>query len=292
MTVQWFPGHMAKARRQITEKLPLVDIVFELLDARIPYSSSNPMMNDIIKHKPKLVILNKADMADPEVTKQWIAYYKSQGHMAITIDALHQNAIKQITAASKEILKEKFAKEAAKGLRPRPIRAMILGIPNVGKSTLTNNLANRRAAQTGDRPGVTKAQQWIKVGKELELLDTPGVLWPKFEDKRVGYNLALTGAIKDTIIPMEDVIFYTLDYLGTHYPNTLVERYRVTQGFEDKVALLDEIGTNRGFLQSGGYVDYDKVYEIMIREIRSLKLGKLSFELPDHLVKEEESAKK
>ena len=190
-TVQWFPGHMAKARRQIQEKLQLVDIVFELLDARIPYSSSNPMMNDIIKHKPKLIILNKSDMADSNVTQQWLNYFKEQGQTAITIDALHQTAIKQITEASKEILKEKFEKEKAKGLRPRPIRAMILGIPNVGKSTLTNNLAKRKAAQTGDRPGVTKAQQWIKVGQELELLDTPGVLWPKFEDQRVGYNLVL-----------------------------------------------------------------------------------------------------
>lgn len=218
MTVQWFPGHMAKARRQIQEKLQLVDIVFELLDARIPYSSSNPMMNEIIKHKPKLIILNKVDMADPNVTQQWLNYFKEQGQPAITIDALHQNAIKQITEASKEILKEKFAKEKAKGLRPRPVRAMILGIPNVGKSTLMNNLAKRKAAQTGDRPGVTKAQQWVKVGQELELLDTPGVLWPKFEEKRVGYNLAVTGAIKDTILTLDHIILYALDYLIQHYP--------------------------------------------------------------------------
>ena len=170
MTVQWFPGHMAKARRQIQEKLQLVDIVYELLDARIPYSSSNPMMNEIIKHKPKLIILNKADIADPNVTQQWLNYFKQKGQPVITIDALHQNAIKQITEASKEILKEKFEKEKAKGLRPRPIRAMILGIPNVGKSTLTNNLAKRKAAQTGDRPGVTKAQQWIKVGKRIRII--------------------------------------------------------------------------------------------------------------------------
>nr|MDE5977810.1 ribosome biogenesis GTPase YlqF [Turicibacter sp.] len=211
MTVQWFPGHMAKARRQIQEKLQLVDIVYELLDARIPYSSSNPMMNEIIKHKPKLIILNKVDIADPNVTQQWLSYFNEQNQPVITVDALHQNAIKKITEASKEILKEKFEKEKAKGLRPRPIRAMILGIPNVGKSTLTNNLAKRRAAQTGDRPGVTKSQQWIKVEKELELLDTPGVLWPKFEEKRVGYNLAVTGAIKDTILHLDDIILYALD---------------------------------------------------------------------------------
>ena len=288
MTVQWFPGHMAKARRQITEKLPLVDIVFELVDARIPYSSSNPMMNDIIKHKPKLVILNKADMADPNVTAQWVNYYKNQGHTAITLDSLHQQAIKQVVAASKEILKEKFAKEAAKGLKPRPIRALILGIPNVGKSTLTNNLAKRKAAQTGDRPGVTKAQQWIKVERELELLDTPGVLWPKFEDQRVGLNLAVTGAVKDTIIPYDDVVLHALEYIANRYPEALSDRYKVTLPYDDKIALLDEIGTKRGYLQSGGMVDYDKVYEIVVREIRSLKLGRLSFEKPSDLTKVED----
>ena len=288
MTVQWFPGHMAKARRQIQEKLQLVDIVYELLDARIPYSSSNPMMNEIIKHKPKLIILNKADIADPNVTQQWLTYFKQKGQPVITIDALHQNAIKQITEASKEILKEKFEKEKAKGLRPRPIRAMILGIPNVGKSTLTNNLAKRKAAQTGDRPGVTKAQQWIKVEKELELLDTPGVLWPKFEEKRVGYNLAVTGAIKDTILHLDDIILYALDYLIAHYPDRLIERYNLSGQFEDKVTVLDEIGQKRGFLQSGGYVDYDKVYEILLREIRSVKLGRLSFELPSDIPTPEE----
>jgi len=278
--VQWFPGHMAKARRQIQEKLKLVDIVYELLDARIPYSSSNPMMNDIIKHKPKLIILNKADIADSKVTEQWIAYFKEKEQPVIAVDALHKNAIKQITEESKKILKEKFEKEKTKGLRPRPIRAMILGIPNVGKSTLTNNLAKRKAAQTGNRPGVTKAQQWIKVEKELELLDTPGVLWPKFEDQRVGFNLAVTGAIKDTILHLDDIALYALDYLSKHYRHQLIDRYQLSGEFEDKVKLLDEIGTTRGFLQSGGAVDYDKVFEIVLREIRDVKLGRVSFETP------------
>ncbi len=245
------------------------------------------MMNEIIKHKPKLIILNKADIADATVTQQWVNYFKQQNQPVITVDALHQNAIKQIVEASKEILKEKFEKEKAKGLRPRPIRAMILGIPNVGKSTLTNNLAKRKAAQTGDRPGVTKAQQWIKVEKELELLDTPGVLWPKFEDQRVGYNLAVTGAIKDTILHLDDIILYALDYLINNYPERLIERYHLSGEFDDKVAVLEEIGRKRGFLQSGGYVDYDKVYEILLREIRGLKLGRLSFERPIDIKKED-----
>jgi len=281
MTVQWFPGHMAKARRQITEKLKLVDIVFELLDARIPFSSSNPMMNDIIKHKPKLVILNKADIADPEVTKKWMSYYEQKGQHVIAIDALHDSSMKLITEKSKAILKDKFDKEKAKGLRPRPVRAMILGIPNVGKSTLINSLAKRKAAMVGNRPGVTKAQQWIKVERELELLDTPGVLWPKFEDQRVGFNLAVTGAIKDTILHLDDIVLYALDYLARRYPKQLIERYRLTGQFEDKVALLDEIGINRGFLASGGVVDYDKLYETVLREIRDMKLGRMSLEWPE-----------
>ncbi|MCL1948877.1 MAG: ribosome biogenesis GTPase YlqF [Turicibacter sp.] len=283
MTVQWFPGHMAKARRQIEEKLKLVDIIFELLDARIPYSSSNPMMNEIIKHKPKLVILNKADIADPEATKKWVAYYEAKGQHVIAIDSLHLNSIKQITDKSKGILKEKFEKEKAKGLRPRPVRAMILGIPNVGKSTLINSLAKRKAAMTGNRPGVTKAQQWIKVERELELLDTPGVLWPKFEDQRVGYNLAVTGAIKDTILFLDDIMLYTLDYLSRRYPSHLIARYRLKGEFGDKVALLDEIGLNRGFLATGGVVNYEKVYETVLREIRDVKLGRLTFELPEDM---------
>ena len=283
MTVQWFPGHMAKARRQIQEKLKLVDIVFELLDARIPYSSSNPMINEIIKHKPKLVILNKADIADPQATKKWVDFYEGKGQHVIAIDSLHQSSIKLITEKSKEILQEKFEKERAKGLRPRPVRAMILGIPNVGKSTLINNLAKRKAAMVGNRPGVTKAQQWIKVERELELLDTPGVLWPKFEDQRVGFNLAVTGAIKDTILQLDDIALYALDYMANHYPKQLTERYRLKGEFNDKIALLDEIGKNRGFLAPGGVVDYDKLYETVLREVRDTLLGRMSFEQPQDI---------
>ena len=287
MTVQWFPGHMAKARRQITEKLGLVDIVFELLDARIPYSSSNPMMNEIIKHKPKLVILNKADIADPEVTRQWLEHFKKAQQPAIAVDSLHQSAIKTIVAESKVILQEKFAKEKAKGLRPRPVRAMVLGIPNVGKSTLMNNLAKRKAAMTGNRPGVTKAQQWVKVERELELLDTPGVLWPKFEDQKVGFNLAVTGAIKDTILQLDEIVIYAVSYLRDHYPQALIGRYRLQGSLEDPVAVIDEIGKNRGFLQSGGAINYDKTFETFIKEIREVKLGRVSLETPEDLPEED-----
>jgi ribosome biogenesis GTPase A len=206
MTIQWFPGHMAKAKREVQEKLKLIDIVFELLDARIPLSSRNPMIDEILANKPRIILLNKADMADEAVTKQWIAFFEQQGVRALAIDSQAGTGVKQIVAAAKDMLKDKFAKMAAKGIKnPRPMRALIVGIPNVGKSTLINRLAGKHIAKTGDKPGVTKAQQWIKVGKEMELLDTPGILWPKFEDEEVGLKLATTGAIKDAILNLQDV---------------------------------------------------------------------------------------
>ncbi|GLH63272.1 ribosome biogenesis GTPase YlqF [Parageobacillus sp. G301] len=281
MTIQWFPGHMAKAKREVQEKLKLIDIVFELLDARIPMSSRNPMINEILGNKPRIVLLNKADMADKAITQQWIAYFKQQQLRALAIDAQTGTGIKQIVAASKEMLKDKFAKMAAKGIKnPRPMRALIVGIPNVGKSTLINRLAGRNIAKTGDKPGVTKAQQWIKVGKEMELLDTPGILWPKFEDEEVGLKLATTGAIKDTILNLQDVAVYALNFLKQHYPERLKERYSLDDIPEEIVALFDAIGKRRGCLVSGGAVDYDKVSEIVLHDIRTEKLGRLSFETP------------
>jgi ribosome biogenesis GTPase A len=281
MTIQWFPGHMAKAKREVQEKLKLIDIVFELLDARIPMSSRNPMINEILGNKPRIVLLNKADMADEAITQQWIAYFQQQQLRALAIDAQTGTGIKQIVAASKEMLKDKFAKMAAKGIKnPRPMRALIVGIPNVGKSTLINRLAGRNIAKTGDKPGVTKAQQWIKVGKEMELLDTPGILWPKFEDEEVGLKLATTGAIKDTILNLQDVAVYALNFLKQHYPERLKERYSLDDIPGEIVALFDAIGKRRGCLVSGGAVDYDKVSEIVLHDIRTEKLGRLSFETP------------
>ncbi|MED3624245.1 ribosome biogenesis GTPase YlqF [Neobacillus thermocopriae] len=280
MTIQWFPGHMAKARREVTEKLKLVDIIFELVDARIPYSSRNPMIDEIIQHKPRLVLLNKADMADPEVTKEWIAYFSEKGIKALAINSQAGQGMREITQASQEILKEKFDRLRAKGVKPRAIRAMILGIPNAGKSTLINRLAKKNIAKTGNTPGVTKAQQWIKVGKEMELLDTPGILWPKFEDQEVGMKLAITGAIKDTILNLQDVTVYALRFLERVYPERLKERYKFSEIPEEIVEVFDHIGKLRGCLMGGGMVDYDKVAELVIREIRSEKFGPLSFERP------------
>ncbi len=269
---------MAKARRQVTEKLKLVDIIFELVDARIPQSSRNPMIDEIIQHKPRLVLLNKADMADKEKTKEWIRYFQNKGIKALAINSQAGVGMKEITALAKEVLAEKFERMRAKGIRPRAIRAMIVGIPNAGKSTLINRLAKKNIAKTGNTPGVTKAQQWIKVGKELELLDTPGILWPKFEDQEVGLKLALTGAIKDTILNLQDIAVFGLRFLEREYPNRLKERFQLEEIPEDIVELFDKIGHVRGCLTGGAIVDYDKVTELVIREIRGEKLGPLTFE--------------
>jgi ribosome biogenesis GTPase A len=287
LTIQWFPGHMAKARREVTEKLKLVDIIFELVDARIPFSSRNPMIDEIIQHKPRLVLLNKADMADKEATKEWVAFFASKGIKAIAINSQAGEGMRDITQASQEILKEKFDRMRARGVKPRAIRAMIVGIPNAGKSTLINRLAKKNIAKTGNTPGVTKSQQWIKVGKEMELLDTPGILWPKFEDQEVGMKLAITGAIKDTLLNLQDLTIYSLRFLERAYPQRLKERYNLDEIPEDVVALFDHIGKLRGCLMGGGVVDYDKVAELVIREVRSEKFGPLSFERPNDIKKDE-----
>ncbi|MHC0037185.1 ribosome biogenesis GTPase YlqF [Pseudoneobacillus sp. C159] len=285
MTIQWFPGHMAKARREVTEKLKLVDIIFELLDARIPLSSRNPMIDEIIQHKPRVVLLNKADMADSKITNDWVAYFAEKGVKAIPINSHAGEGMHLIVSTAKELLKEKFDKMRAKGvIKPRAIRAMIVGIPNVGKSTLINRLAKRNIAKTGNTPGVTKSQQWIKVGSELELLDTPGILWPKFEDQEVGLKLAVTGAIKDTILNLEELAVYALRVLERRYPNRLEERYKLTKIPEDLVELYDHIGHLRGCLAAGGQVDYDKVSELVIREMRSEKFGRVSLESPNDIL--------
>ncbi|MED0714479.1 ribosome biogenesis GTPase YlqF [Aeribacillus composti] len=283
MTIQWFPGHMAKARRQVVEKLKLIDIVYELVDARIPQSSRNPMIDDIIANKKRILILNKKDMADESITKEWIQYYKEQGIASIAIDSQTGSGLKQIVQLSKELLEKEREKMKAKGVKPRAIRALIVGIPNVGKSTLINRLAGRNIAKTGDRPGITKQQSWIKTGKELELLDTPGILWPKFEDEEVGLKLAATGAIKDEILNLQDVAAYAMRYLIKHYPDRIMDRYQIDNLSNENeiVDLFDHIGKKRGCLSAGGLIDYDKTAEVFIRDVRTLKLGKISFDRPN-----------
>jgi ribosome biogenesis GTPase A len=283
MTIQWFPGHMAKARREVTEKLKLVDIIFELIDARLPLSSRNPMIDEVIGQKTRLLILNKADMADDFKTKKWIRYFEERGHRAVAINSFEGKGLQQVTDAATGLLAEKWERMASRGIKPRAIRAMIVGIPNVGKSTLINRLAKKNLAKTGNMPGVTKAQQWIKVGKELELLDTPGILWPKFEDQSVGYKLALTGAIKDTITNTEDLAVYGLHFLADYYPKRLEERYKISEVDEELVKTFDHIGKLRRAIGNGGEIDYEKVAELIVRDIRGQHLGKLTFDIVEEM---------
>lgn len=274
---------MAKARRQVTEKLKLIDVVIELVDARVPQSSRNPMVDEITAGKPRLIVLNKADMADPVVTDAWLRALKREEVEVVAVDAKHSKGLKQLITGAQKLMKEKHDRMREKGRNPGPIRALIIGIPNVGKSTLINRLAGRNIAVTGDRPGVTKRQQWIKMkGGEMELLDTPGILWPKFEDQLVGYRLAATGAIKDEILNLDDIALYTVRELHARYPEQLKERFKLETLPEDGVELLELIGKKRGLI-SGGYVDFEKASELLLNELRHEKIGRISLETPaDH----------
>lgn len=286
MTIQWFPGHMTKARRQIEEKLKLIDVVIELLDARIPLSSRNPMVDEILKGKPRLVLLNKSDLADPQVTAQWVNYFSDLGLPALPIDAANGTNVKEILPRVKQLWAHKIEKQISKGINPRATRALIVGIPNVGKSTLTNQLAGKKIAATGDKPGVTKGQQWIKVGTEMDLLDTPGILWPKFEDQSVGMRLAATGAIKEELLHLDEIALFVVRYMVEHYGTALQERFGVTELPEDMenvhevIKVMEAIGRKRGAIVSGGKVDLDKASLIIIRELRAGKMGRISLEKP------------
>lgn len=284
MTIQWFPGHMAKARREVTEQLKMVDVVFELVDARIPLSSRNPMIDDIVKQKPRVVILNKKDMSKQSETDKWTQYFKNQGFFPVQIDSKHGKHLGELMKAAQAATKEKFDREKRKGLRPRAIRAMIVGIPNVGKSTLINKLAKKSIAKTANTPGVTKKQQWIKVGKELELLDTPGILWPKFEDQTIGKKLSLTGAIKDSIVHLDEVAIYGLNFLIDHDPEKLKQFYQIELPEDgDVIGLFDQIGKRRGMLKRGNEVDYESVTELIIRDLRNAKIGHYCFDIYEEM---------
>ncbi|MYV22612.1 ribosome biogenesis GTPase YlqF [Ligilactobacillus salivarius] len=274
--IQWFPGHMAKALRQVKENLKSVDIVLELVDARLPESSRNPQLAEVLQDKPSVIVLTKMDLADPAETKRWINYYESMGQPAIAVNSNSGN-LKIIEKKIKEILADKLQSRKEKGIQNQKLRAMCIGIPNVGKSTLLNHLVKKNVAQTGNRPGVTKAQQWLKAGKDLQLLDTPGILWPKFEDPLVGKKLALTGAIKDTLYAKDDVALYAVEHFIHTNPDALAQRYRLTQSeLEDTtVETLLAITRNMGFKE-----DYDRASERLIFEIRKGKLGRYTLDKP------------
>ncbi|WP_240375288.1 ribosome biogenesis GTPase YlqF [Bacillus piscicola] len=281
MSIQWYPGHMEKAKREVTEQLKRVDMVIELADARVPNSSRNPMLDSIMKDKPRLLVLTKSDMADPTVTASWLEAYKQDGLEVISINARKQQGVKSLIEKSKQLTAPFFEKRMKKGIRPRAIRAMVVGIPNVGKSTVINRLVGRNTAKTGNKPGITKAQQWLKVGSTMELLDTPGILWPKFEDPLVGYRLAVTGAIKDELLDFGDVALFAVNLLKERYSDALKERYSLADPLPvEGIDLYEEIGRKRGCLKAGGIIDYEKAAEIIIRDIRSLKLGAITLETP------------
>ncbi len=282
-SIQWFPGHMAKTRRVMKESLGLVDIVVELRDARIPKSSRNPEIEKIVEDKPRLVVFNKADIADPAVTKMWQDYYKSHGVRTLALDCRSGKGLKELVPAVRETLADLLAKRRARGMESRPIRMMIVGVPNVGKSSLINRLAGGKKVKVEDRPGVTRGKQWVRLENGIELLDMPGVLWPKFDDKQVGERLAYTGAIKDDVYDLEWVAMRFLALLRERYPQLLEERFKVTAEESadlEPYDLLELVGRKRGMMMSGGVVNTERAAITVLDEFRSGKIGRISLERP------------
>lgn len=272
-TIQWFPGHMSKARRQVQENIKHVDFVTILVDARLPLSSQNPMLTKIVGDKPKLMLLNKADLADNTHTKKWQQYYEKQGIKTLAINAKEQATVKRVTEAAKELMADKLHRLRERGIQKETLRTMIIGIPNAGKSTLMNRLAGKKIATVGNKPGVTKGQQWLKSNKELEILDTPGILWPKFEDELVGLKLALTGAIKDQLLPMDEVTIFGLNYFKKHYPNRLLKRFKSIDLEADAPEIIMSLTRQLGFKE-----DYDRFYSLFIKDIRDGRLGQYTLD--------------
>lgn len=266
--IQWFPGHMSKARRQVQENLKFVDFVTILVDARLPLSSQNPMLTKIIDDKPKLMILNKVDLADRTCTAEWRNFFEKQGIKALAINSKEQSAVKKVTEAARELMADKLVKLRERGIQKETLRTMIVGIPNVGKSTLMNRLAGKKIAIVGNKPGVTKGQQWLKSNKNLEILDTPGILWPKFEEEAVGLKLAMTGAIKDNLLPMDEVTIFGLDFFKRYYPERLLERYKGIDLEEEAPEIIMSMTQKLGFRD-----DYDRFYQVFIKDVRDGRLG-------------------
>lgn len=282
--IQWFPGHMAKALREISERIKVVDIVIEICDARAPLSSINPELFNIIKNKPRIMILSKKDLADENITKSWLKYFEEKGYIALAMN-LNKDNLDTIFNISKVCLKEKIEKDKRRGLKPQPIRALVVGIPNVGKSTFINKLSKRKATNVGNMPGVTKAQQWIKIKNDFELLDTPGVLWPKFENQEIGTKLALIGTIKQDILDKSNLAYSLLNYLFNEHPEFLTNRYGIELvdefNDENEIILLERIGRKRGLLKAKGEVEINRVEEIILKEFKEGLMGRYSLEKVD-----------
>lgn len=273
--IQWYPGHMAKTKKEIKEKTKKIDVILELLDARIPFSSQNPVIQQLTEHKPRIILLNKADLSDQFELNKWVKYFEEKGFKTLKINALSGKGVDKILPLLRTMMVDVVEKEKARGRKERPIRTMILGIPNVGKSTLINKLANKKKLVAQDRPGVTKKTQYIRVGQDLELLDTPGILWPKFDDKDVAYRLALTGAIKDNILPIDEIVIYGFKFLNKFYLKGFEDRYNIKVDIENILEIYDNIGIKRGCLLPGKIIDYDRVNELFLYDFRHQKFGKI-----------------
>lgn len=278
--INWYPGHMARARREIGEAVKLVDVVIEIIDARIPVASRNPILNEIIGNKPRIIVLNKSDLADSNINKEWLNKLNTETQRAILVDSNNGIGTKDVVKAAYEIMKDKLDKQAEKGRIGGSIKAMVVGIPNVGKSTFINKIAGKQTTVTGNKPGVTKKNQWVRLDDKIQLLDTPGVLWPKLDNELYARHLAYIGTIKDEVIDLEDLSVYLLEELVKEYKDMLYARYKISQDFSYEMTyeLLDEIGKKRGCLVKGGEVDYTKVANILFEEFRSGKIGKISLE--------------
>lgn len=290
MNIQWYPGHMTKTRRMMEENLKLVDAVCEILDARIPISSRNPDIDAICGTKPRLVILNRIDMADPAMVKKWAEYFKSRGMAVLLTDCKSRKGINGFVPTVRQLLSEKLKRYAEKGQVGRPLKIMVVGIPNVGKSTFINQIAGRKGAKAENRPGVTRGKQWVTVDTGLLLLDTPGILWPRFEDPEVGIRLAYTGAVKDDILDIETLAYHLMEMLWKRYPDAVRARYKIELPEDaDGTALLEAAGRKRGFLISGGEIDLERMSKVLLEEYRSCKLGRFTLESPEQMNVEEEA---
>ena len=280
--INWYPGHMAKTKRLISEKIDLIDIVYEVIDARIPYSSKITDIDQYIKNKPRILIFTKIDLCDMAETKRWMHYYEEKGYTVIGLDLMHSNSPKSIIDATTKCLEQGMMKRAQKGMKERRARVLVVGIPNAGKSTLINRLVGKKAVMVGNKPGVTKNLDWIRISDTLELLDSPGILWPKFENETVAFNLATFTAIKEEVLPLDEVIIYILNTLEQYYPNILKERYGIDHLEEDIVETLEWIGKKRGCLIRGGEVDYEKVYSVVLNDIKEGNIKGITFDRIDN----------
>ena len=280
MNFQWYPGHMTKAKRQMQEDIKLIDLVIELVDARIPLSSRNPDIDELGRQKARLILMNKSDLASDVQSRRWEEFFQKKGYYVVKLDARSKAGMKRIDEVILEACKEKMERDKRRGIKNRPVRAMVVGIPNVGKSTFINTYAGKACAKTGNKPGVTKGKQWIRLNKNVELLDTPGILWPKFEDQAVGLRLALIGAIKDEILNMDELSLALIQILKEHYPGILAKRYQVLEEGEP-VNILEQIAEKRGCIQRGNELDYSKAAALLLEEFRSGRLGKITLEFPE-----------